>query len=54
MINTISPLYMVAMICAVALIIVLIAGIILVKRRDDLDEEFDEEWMDFEQWRRTR
>ena len=54
MINTISPLYMVAMICAVALIIVLIAGIILVKKRDDLDEEFDAEWMDYEAWRQSK
>ena len=54
MLLQISPLYMVAMICAVALIIVLVAGIVLVKKRDDLDEEFDAEWMEYEAWKKTR
>ena len=54
MMNHISPLYTVAMVCAVALIIVLIAGIILVRKRDDLDEEFNEEWMDYEAWRQSK
>ena len=56
MIGHISPLYIVAMVCAVALILVILAGFALVdwpaiwaglKGKDD---EFDPSWMDLEKY----
>ena len=61
MIEHISPFYTVAIICAVALILVILAGFAMIdwpsiwaslKRKDD--EEFDPEWMDFDKWEQSK
>ena len=54
MIVHISPLFTIAQICGVALILTLIAGFFLLRKKDELEEEFDEEWMDREKWEQTK
>ena len=61
MIEHINPLYTVAMICAVALILVILAGFALVDWQSIWtgingkdEEEFNEEWMDYESWKKTK
>ena len=46
--------FIIAQICAVLCIAILIAGVVMVKKKDDLDEEYNEEWMDYEKWKQTK
>lgn len=41
-------------ICGIVVIAVLLAGFYLLREKAELDEEFNEEWMDFERWRESR
>ena len=46
--------FILAQICAVLCIAILIAGVVMAKKKDDLDEQFNEEWMDYEKWKQTK
>lgn len=43
-----------AYIAAALCIAILIAGVVMVRKKDELEEEFDEEWMDYEKWKQSR
>ena len=46
--------FILAQICCVLCIAILIAGVVMVKKKDDLDEKFDAEWMDETKWKQTK
>ena len=46
--------FILAQICAVLCIAILIAGVVMAKKKDDLDEEFNAEWMEYEKWKQTK
>lgn len=55
MIVHITPLYAIAMILSVLLILVILAGLVMIDWRQIFhgdEEEFDPSWMDEEKWRK--
>ena len=46
--------FIIAQICAVLCIGILIAGVVMVRKKDEREEEFDEEWMDYQRWKKTK
>ncbi len=46
--------YTLAYIAAALCIAILIGGVVMVRKKDELEEEFDEEWMDYEKWKETK
>lgn len=45
--------YVLAYVAAALCIAILIGGVIMVRKKMDLEEEFDEEWMDYEKWKES-
>ena len=46
--------YVLASVAAALCIAILIGGVVMVRKKDELEEEFDEEWMDYEKWKSTK